>query len=99
MSREVLLERAAQLLLGQQWQRALATALGPHHPEVPRDAIDERLVRRWAGGQRPIPGWVFGALAKLARERAGTLGGLVHDLEEETRRRANKSAPKRVIRK
>jgi hypothetical protein len=62
--REVL-ARAGALLYGDRWQRQLAEALGPHHPDGPRLAIDDRLVRRWAAGHRPIPGWVADALRGL----------------------------------
>lgn len=41
--------RIGALLLGDQWQRPLARYL----------EVDDRLVRRWASGDRqPIPAWV-----------------------------------------
>ena len=46
------LEAAATLLHGTRWKIALADAL----------EVDYRLVRRWASGERPIPGWVKPAL-------------------------------------
>lgn len=77
----------ARTIYGEDWQRPLARALGPLHPDGARDAIDDRLVRRWAAGERPIPEWVGPALvhilerqaflyvkrASLLRERAGEL--------------------------
>ena len=62
------LARAGRLLLGLEWQRPLARALD----------IDDRLVRRWVAGERPIPAWVWPALAMLARER---LAGAQRDLK------------------
>lgn len=46
------LEAAAALLHGTRWKLALAETL----------EVDYRLVRRWASGDRPIPGWVEPAL-------------------------------------
>lgn len=43
-----LLATAASALLGERWQRPLARLLD----------VDDRLVRRWAAGERPIPDWV-----------------------------------------
>jgi hypothetical protein len=51
------------------WQRAVARALGPWHPDGARETIDDRLVRRWAAGERPIPTWVFRALAEMVESR------------------------------
>ncbi len=53
-----LLRRVGDMLYGAGWQRALARGLGPLHPKKARESIDDRLVRRWASGERPIPGWV-----------------------------------------
>lgn len=57
-----LLDAAGRAAFGKEWQRAMARALGPHHPDGARSSIDDRLVRRWASGERPIPGWVWEAL-------------------------------------
>lgn len=71
--RRALLLRLGPLLRGPDWQRPLARALGPLHPDGARDAIDDRLVRRWVAGDREIPDWVGPALAILARERAAEM--------------------------
>jgi hypothetical protein len=67
------LAEAAQAALGPEWHRGLARLLGPHHPDGPRDAIDDRLVRRWASGQRAVPTWVPVALASILRDEAASL--------------------------
>lgn len=66
----VTLADTGRLLYGDEWQRALAKALGPLHPDGARDSIDDRLVRRWAAGDRPVPIWVDEALLKLLDKRA-----------------------------
>lgn len=58
-----------ELLFGPEWKNAMARALGPLHPDGPREAIDDRLVRRWVSGERPIPSWVRGACVMLATQR------------------------------
>lgn len=69
MDTRVTLAAAATLLFGDQWQRPLARALGPHFPGGARESIDDRLVRRWASGDREIPEWVFAALTSIGKER------------------------------
>lgn len=64
------LRRAGQLLLGPEWQRALARVLGPHHPDGPRESLDPRLVQRWAAQERPVPVWVGPVLGALLSEEA-----------------------------
>lgn len=58
----VTLRRAGALLLGEQWQRPLARKLG----------VSDRMVRRWAAGDRPVPGWVVEKMMGLLvnRQRA-----------------------------
>lgn len=65
----------AQLLYGDDWQRPLARGLGPLHPDGVRASIDDRLVRRWAAGERPVPVWVGEALVSLLERRAIALAG------------------------
>ncbi|MBN9525810.1 MAG: hypothetical protein J0H82_06395 [Alphaproteobacteria bacterium] len=68
--RRELLARVGRLAQGEAWQRAMAVELGRFHPAGPRDRIDERLVRRWVAGHRPIPDWVGPALQQICREIA-----------------------------
>ena len=56
---------AAEELCGERWIKDVNRILAAYHPDGPRDYIDDRLVRRWASGARPIPAWVPGALADL----------------------------------
>ncbi|CAH2606054.1 conserved protein of unknown function (plasmid) [Rhodovastum atsumiense] len=58
-----------EALHGAEWQRAIARDLGPLHPAGPRPQIDDRLVRRWLAGERPVPAWIGDALPALL-ERA-----------------------------
>lgn len=54
------LATAAALLLGERWQRPLARLLD----------VDDRLVRRWATGERPVPAWVLDRIrGELAARR------------------------------
>jgi hypothetical protein len=69
------LATAARLLLGRSdWQRPLARVL--RRPGAERAGIDDRLVRRWATGTRPVPGWVGDAIRELATERRSELAEL-----------------------
>jgi hypothetical protein len=61
-NRDILVS-ASMLLLGPEWQHAIARTLGPFHPDGPRPALDDRLIRRWSAGERPIPHWVITALS------------------------------------
>ena len=63
--RRDILVGAGSMLFGPEWQRAIARTLGRWHPDGARPSIDDRLVRRWATGERAIPSWVFGALASI----------------------------------
>lgn len=64
------LKAAGELLVGPEWQRAFARMLGPFHPDGHRDTIDDRLVRRWATGERPIPPWVDVVIEMRLESRA-----------------------------
>jgi hypothetical protein len=63
-------------LFGPQWQHAIARSLGPFHPEGAREAIDSRLVRRWASGERVVPIWVISEIAKMLETRAPDSDGM-----------------------
>ena len=63
--RRDILVGAGSVLFGHEWQRAIARTLGRWHPDGARPSIDDRLVRRWATGERAIPSWVLGALASI----------------------------------
>lgn len=82
MELEILVANA-RLLYGDDWQRPLARGLGPLHPDGPRDSIDDRLVRRWASEERPVPAWVQGALVALLEAAAQA-----HDRRAEVCRKA-----------
>jgi hypothetical protein len=71
-----LLVQTGSMLFGPEWQRAIARMLGPLHPEGGRDAIDDRLVRRWASGERAIPDWVIPALQRAIASRATELSAM-----------------------
>lgn len=60
-----LMREATVLLFGEPSARQLARALGPLHPDGPRDQVDDRLVRRWAAGHREIPPWALTGMAFL----------------------------------
>ena len=45
-----------------EWQSRTARLLGALHPDGPRGSYDVRRIRRWVAGERPVPGWVDGAL-------------------------------------
>ena len=81
MNRIKMLERAGQAMFGPQWQVATARVLGAYHPSGPRGPVDDRLVRRWAAGQRPIPDWVMAALVVALRERGAQAVQLADEIE------------------
>ncbi|RUP21456.1 hypothetical protein [Methylobacterium sp.] len=68
-----LLAQAGRALAGDDWRRPLARALGPLHPDGPREEIEQPLMSRWALGQREIPDWVRPALVGLLWQRAQDL--------------------------
>jgi hypothetical protein len=57
------------MLFGPEWPHAVARSLGPLHPDGSREAIDSRLVRRWASGKRVVPIWVISALAAMLKSK------------------------------
>ena len=70
-----------RLLYGAIWQRSLARGLGPLHPDGPRDSIDDRTVRRWVAGDRPIPAWVWGAMIEIGEGNVKQLRRLLKGSE------------------
>ena len=68
---------ASALLFGAEWQRALARNLGGYHPDGSRESIDDRLVRRWVAGERPVPNWVVPALMRIAEPREREISTMV----------------------
>ena len=77
-----LFRRAGEALYGPQWQRALARALGALHPDGARPSIDDRYVRRLAAGERPVPGWMWGAIGELVSAERSGLGDRRAQLDE-----------------
>jgi hypothetical protein len=76
IQRRDLLIKAASVLFGPEWQRPIARTLGLLHPEGGRSTIDDRLVRRWASGERPIPDWVIPALQRAIASRAAEFSAM-----------------------
>ena len=64
---------SSAMLFGSEWQHAIARSLGRLHPDGSREAIDRRLVRRWASGERAIPVWVVSAIARMLDSRVTEL--------------------------
>jgi hypothetical protein len=81
LSRQQKLKQAGKTLYGPEWTRTLAIYLGPHHPDGPRAAVDPRLVRRWAAGERDIPDWVFEAVRKIVLEKMRDLTSVITVLD------------------
>lgn len=63
------LAEVGEALYGDEWRRAMARELGPHHPRGARATIDPGLVTRWASGDRPVPAWVRPALGEIIERR------------------------------
>ena len=65
-----LLERVGIALWGEQWQAPLARAVG----------LNDRTVRRYAAGERPVPTGLWLELHGIAVRRDSTLRGLLPEL-------------------
>ena len=59
-------------LYGQQWQSALARALG----------VVDRTMRRWVAGESPIPTGIIADLRRLLRERQMHIEAVLADLPQ-----------------
>jgi hypothetical protein len=88
IQRRDLLVNAGMLLFGSEWQRPMARTLGRFHPEGPRGTIDDRLMRRWASDERPIPDWVIPALQEIIGSRATNFSVMAGRLARETGQRS-----------
>lgn len=77
-----LLAQAGRALHGQDWQRPLARSLGRFHPAGPTDSIDDRLVRRWVAGERPVADWVPAALLTLLEAKLQECDAAIAALED-----------------
>ena len=79
----VRLALVGEAIHGPDWQCAMARSLGPWHPRGAREQVDDRLVRRWISGERPVPSWVAGALPQLM---AAARHAYVHRVDDAARR-------------
>ncbi len=68
-----LLREAGKALYGEQWQSALARAIG----------VNERTLRRWVTGKWDMPPSLTGDIAKICVERADALHEMAERLETE----------------
>lgn len=58
------LAEAIHLLFGENGSRAMAAALGPHHPSGARD-LDSTYIRKWLAGSRTAPLWAKTAIGRM----------------------------------
>jgi hypothetical protein len=72
MTPETLSEIGLCLHTTPRWQRPLAARL----------MVDQSLVRRWAGGERPIPDWAETKLMSVMLTEASTFEGKAKRLRE-----------------
>ena len=63
-----------------EWQSRTARLLGQLHPDGPRGSYDVRRIRRWVAGERPVPGWVDGALRRACHLRISALETVAGEL-------------------
>ena len=68
------LRRCGEALYGPRFQRTLANALG----------INERTIRRWIAGTKPVPSGVRQEITRLLKERAAKAARLAADIHENT---------------
>lgn len=83
MTPREMLARAGEALTGSDnWAKALARALGAHHPDGPRETIDPRSVSRWRTGAMDILPWAIEALPNILRDHADALETEAHRLQD-----------------
>lgn len=87
MTPREMLARAGEALTGDDnWAKALARALGAHHPDGPRETIDPRSVSRWRTGAMEILPWAIEALPAILHDHADALeteAGRLHDAADD----------------
>jgi len=66
------LKTCGEALFGAQWQRDLAREIH----------VDDRLVRRWAAGDRPVPPERWGQIRALMRRRAAELARIDAEMDD-----------------
>lgn len=81
MTPELLARAGEALRAGDDWIRIIADVLGPRHPTAPKDALDRRMVQRWATGAMEVPAWVAPALAEALREARDRLHDVAQELD------------------
>ena len=73
------LRRSGEALSGPRFQRTLANALG----------INERTIRRWVAGARPVPSGVRQEITRLLKERAAEAAQLAVNMRQDTNAQTN----------
>lgn len=81
-----LLRAAGEAIYGELWQRALARGLEDWRPDGRRSPIDDRAVRRWAAGAKPVPSWVWLALSGLVQAELSSFADRRRELSALKRR-------------
>jgi hypothetical protein len=85
-----ILEQAGRLLVGENWQCALARLLAPYRPDQSASPLDDSLVRKWKRGARPIPEWVQDALSDLLKKRVPELEEMAREAESLSKQLASR---------
>ena len=67
------LRHCGEVLYGPRFQRTLANVLG----------INERTIRRWVAGDRPVPPGVQQEIARLLKKRAAKAARLAADIHKD----------------
>jgi hypothetical protein len=73
------LRMVGELLFGSRWQSELARSLSPFRASSVSTPLNDRVVRRWAASETPVPNWVWsGVIALLERHAAEALSYARH---------------------